>query len=249
MNWSGLPQQLERLAELLTKEAETELTANGLRAAMGTFNRAWRQDRAIRSGNGIQVPVPRNKALFPKSCVPLEAEMSFVFVLGDSIDTDLLPRQSDFQVCVRGAVSYPRGAEFDLEDHWRVDTHIFDGAAALEPHPKIHFQRGGHAQDDFAERPGFVPSDALPCNVDGCWRSLLQSPGPRIPFLPCCPIIAIDYVIGQHDGNVHQRLRNSPEYRWLIAQAQDRMWSPFFSELSRSLVFRRVWLGGMICEA
>jgi hypothetical protein len=71
---------------------------------------------------------------------------------------------------------------------------------------------------------------------------LLQSPGPRIPLLPMCPILAIDFAIGQHDGLVWRRLRGVPEYLRIVQNAQMRLWAPFFDALS-SPDTRRRWVG------
>jgi hypothetical protein len=40
-------------------------------------------------------------------------------------------------------------------------------------------------------------------------------------------------------------LRSEPEYRDIIANAQKRMWTPFFEGLADH-TFRRAWLGEMI---
>jgi hypothetical protein len=131
----------------------------------------------------------------------------------------------------------------DLEDHWRVDTHLEDIFKCKEPHARVHFQRGGHAQDGFTGRPRAIPGDDLPKHPNGQWISLLQSSGPRVPFLPVCPIIAIDYVIGQHDGLIHARLRADPDYAGIVARAQSRLWNPFFEGLAASPANVKAWLG------
>lgn len=249
MSWKTFPQELLDLADCLGKQSVTEPTANALQTLRGSFANSWRANRSLRTGTGIQIPPPRDKALHPQSCEIVGAEMAFVFELGDKIDEIPMPAQSDFQVCVRGRVEY-HSAEVELEDHWRVDTQMgFSGDKPWEPHPKVHFQRGGHAQDAFVQHPSFLPSAALPANAAGAWRSLLQSPGPRVPFPPSCPILAIDYVIGQHDGRVHRRLRENPEYRAIVTRAQRRLWVPFFEKLAENNDLRRSWLGDLLSDA
>lgn len=249
MTWDTFPQELGIFAEALSRKSETEPTANGLWTLHGAFSSSWRRSRSLRSGGGIQIPVPRNKALHPKAAKMLEAEIDFVFELGDSIDSIPIPARSEFQVCIRGHVDYD-GLIVELEDHWRVDTDARAvGTQPWEPHPKVHFQRGGHAQDRFTSNPGFLPSESLPPSNGNPWSSLFQSPGPRVPFPPFCPILAIDYVIGQHDGAVHRVLRSTPEYREVVIRAQRRLWTPFFEKLSSNANVRRIWLGDMLIEA
>jgi hypothetical protein len=248
MAWDTFPRELGDFAEILARLSETEQTANALLTRIGAFENTWRKGRLLESGAGIQIPSPRNKALHPRSCEVIDAEISFFFELGADIETDLFPAQFDFQVRVRGIAKYDV-SEVELEDHWRVDTHkILTAERPWEPHPKVHFQRGGHAQDSFAQNPDFLPGQQLPRNLDGPWRSLLQSPGPRIPFPPSCPVIAIDYVIGQHDGIVHRKLRESPEYRAIVSRAQSRLWTPFFRGLADSPRVRQTWLGDVLSD-
>jgi hypothetical protein len=236
------------LAECLGKLSETEPTANALLTRSGAFASTWRQNQTLRTGGpGIRIPGPRTKALHPQACEIIDAELAFIFTLGDRIDEMPMPAQSDFQVRVRGYAEY-QAASVELEDHWRVDTDLVADGKSLEPHPKFHFQRGGHAQDAFVQRHGFVPSAHLPPNTAGSWFSLLQSPGPRVPFPPSCPILAIDYVIGQHDGTVHRRLRANPDYRAIVTRAQSRLWVPFFEKLATSKELRRSWLGDMLSD-
>jgi hypothetical protein len=168
-----------------------------------------------------------------------------VFHLGDQIEIRKMPARAEFQVRVTGAASF-RHCIVELEDHWRVDTHAFpEEPPPREPHPFIHFQRGGHAQDAFSGKPNFVPGHDLPAKQDDLWRSLLQSPSPRIPFPPLCPLLAIDFAIGQHDGTVWQQLRARPEYLTVIQSAQARLWDPFFSALAEPTVRRR-WIGPLL---
>jgi hypothetical protein len=58
-------------------------------------------------------------------------------------------------------------------------------------------------------------------------------------------MLAIDFVIGQHDGDVWDRLRGLAEYRSIIKHAQDRLWIPFFDALALD-GFRRRWLGSVL---
>jgi hypothetical protein len=187
--------------------------------------------------------VPRDKALFPVSCELLDADVRFEFKLGQGFQVGDLPARSEFQVRVTGLVEYA-ACIVNLQDHWRVDTHDFEGDPR-EPHAFIHFQRGGHDQDEWARSRSFVPGPELPQRANDYWQSLLQSPGPRVPFLPVCPVLALDFVIGQHNGNVWINLRRETEYREIIAKAQSRMWEPFFDSLANA-ARRRKWLGSML---
>lgn len=250
MSWDNFPEELVELGDVLGGFGETQPTAEALWSATGDLKSSWRLSRSMRSSTAIPVPVPRNKALFPAACEVEVAEMNFVFELGQNIGEDLIPARSDFQVCVRGCAIYEKAA-VELEDHWRVDTHVHvEGALPWEPHSIIHFQRGGHAQDAFASSAQFVPGRAMPENLRGeNWLSLLQSPGPRVPFPPFCPILAIDYTIGQHDGRLFRKLRNVPEYSRIVRKAQQRLWLPFFDALSRNAVVRNRWLGDLLVDS
>ncbi|WP_353091910.1 hypothetical protein [Methylibium sp.] len=249
MVWDALPQEISDFCAALRRVPETERTADVLAGLQGAFNTTWRSGRTVRSGAGIPIPPPRNKAIFPRACAIDDAELSFIFALGDSIEKDLFPARCDFQVKVSGVAIYKDSVLVELQDHWRVDTYIEPKPATAgigaprEPHPLIHFQRGGHAQDAFAGHELFVPGDGL---GEGEWRSLLQSPGPRVPFPPFCPVLAIDYAIGQHDGNVHRKLRAIPEYTTEVQRAQTRLWEPFFAAMATSAALRKRWLGSML---
>lgn len=242
-DWDSLPEDLAALATQLARFESTERTAHSLRTLQRAFENDWRTNRRIKCATSIPIPVPRDKALFPVGCDLLDAEIRFDFRLGEGFAVGELPGRCEFQVCVNGHVEY-EGCIVDLQDHWRVDTHDF-GGEPREPHAYIHFQRGGHAQDAWSGARSFVPGPELPRREDDYWRSLLQSPGPRVPFLPVCPVLALDYVIGQHDGDVWTNLRRETEYRHLIANAQARIWGPFFESLADP-ARRRKWLGSML---
>ncbi|WP_146022609.1 MULTISPECIES: hypothetical protein [unclassified Pseudomonas] len=259
MEWDDFIGDIESLAEELYKIPETERTASALYGFTHYFRISWENHRTISTeGNGILIPPPRKKALFPRLSSAEEAEINFLFTLGEDFKNTSIPKRSDFQVKVDGFLDLGHSI-VQLQDHWRVDSHDFDGANhennvdadkidepdssdPIEPHPYIHFQRGGHAQDSYASHAHFIPGDALPAKQDDCWVGLMQAPGPRIPFLPHCPILAIDYVIGQHDGLVWSRLRSLPGYRLIIQKSQARLWTPFFEALNRQDIRER-WIG------
>ena len=148
-------------------------------------------------------------------------------------------RRADFQVVVEGIVQFG-SALIDLQEHWRVDTHYFQGESR-EPHPLFHFQRGGHAQDIFAALPGFLPGE---CLADATFppetklRSLMQTQTPRLALPPMDPVCAIDFVVGQHDGRIRSALWGMPEYAGAVRRAQERLWEPYF-ELLRDKEHRR----------
>jgi hypothetical protein len=242
--WDGMCDELAALAAVLLKFEATERTGQTLIVIQGALENSWRQNRSMSClDNGIPLPPPRAQGLHPAGCVVEEAEIRFHFVLGDDVSTSRLPARADFQVCVTGHADYGH-CVVRLEDHWRVDTHVFDGVPK-EPHPFIHFQRGGHSQDGFAASDGFVPGPGLPGRPETFWLSLMQSPGPRVPFPPLCPILSIDFVIGQHDGTVWTQLRSNPEYDQIVRSAQARLWNPFFEGLANADLRRR-WLGPIV---
>jgi hypothetical protein len=248
MVWDRLPAELAAFAEQLGKDGSTERTADFIRTYRAKFDYDWRAGRTLRSEvNGAPIPPPRNQGLHPTGCGVSEAYIQFEFHLGDIAEDagNVFSQRADFQVRVLGTLDLP-GSIVELEDHWRVDTHLYAGAGEpKEPHPHFHFQRGGHAQDSFAALDGFVPGKALPSREAESWRGLLQSPGPRIPLPPMCPILAIDFAIGQHNGLVWRRLRAIPEYQRVVQNAQIRLWTPFFDALSCSEMRRR-WIGPLL---
>jgi hypothetical protein len=60
-----------------------------------------------------------------------------------------------------------------------------------------------------------------------------------------CPILAIDFAIGEHNGLIWRRLRGTPEYANFIRHAQKRLWKPFFDALADEKQ-RRFWLGPVL---
>lgn len=245
--WDAFPKELCNLARVLLRHAETERTGIALLGMEQAFSFDWKNRRLLTSNISFPIPPPRNKALHPHGCTVTDAELKFIFVLGNNIESVLIPEQSDFQVKVIGHAEYDV-ALVELEDHWRVDTHIHtDGPPPNEPHALVHFQRGGHAQDSFASGPNFLPGMNLPALKDGIWASLFQSPGPRVPFPPFCPILALDFTIGQHDGLLLNKLRSEPEYQEIIHRAQTRLWLPFFNGLAQQ-ANRKRWLGEMLLD-
>ena len=217
-------------------------TAQSLQVINGFAQAAWHSGRKIHSGpTGVRIPPPRVKAMHPRLSQAETATIYFAFELGD-IEEISIPRQADFQVKVTGSLEGDY-CPVQLEDHWRIDSHIFPNIQdAVEPHPYFHFQRGGHAQDHFCNDHGYVPNNQMPDVQGVLWRGLMQSPGPRIPIAPHCPILAIDFAIAQHDGETWRRLRASSSYLTLIRRAQERLWGPFFEALSRPS-FRTLWMG------
>jgi hypothetical protein len=244
MAWESFTRDLAEFATQLLNIDSTRRSGEVLLSMQGAFENSWRTRRVVKSDAPIPIPPPRDKGLHPHNCKVVGAELLFSFSRNGIADDAELPTVAEFQVRVTGSADYNH-CMVDLEDHWRVDTHNFSGDPR-EPHPLIHFQRGGHAQDAWAGKSNFVPGPDLP-EKDDFWLSLLQSPGPRIPFPPFCPILAVDFVIGQHDGDIWNRLRYVPEYRALVAAAQDRVWTPFFEAL-RNNATRRKWLGPMLLE-
>jgi hypothetical protein len=240
--WADYFDDFQDFTNVLDGFDATYDTSQSLRVIGGFAQAAWHDGRRISSGtSGVRIPPPRLKAMHPRLCKAESATIYFSFELGD-FEAEAIPRRADFQVKVAGSLE-GENCPVELEDHWRVDSHIFPKIEdANEPHPYFHFQRGGHAQDAFCDDRGYVPNSQMP-DIDGLlWRGLMQSPGPRIPMAPHCPILAIDFAIGQHDGLVWHRLRGEPAYSTLIRRAQDRLWTPFFNALSRPS-FRSLYMG------
>lgn len=232
------------MAAAMRRVDPTRKTADTLSGQISVFRHSWRKDNSIRCEVGLPIPPPDKRHLQPKGCDTADAQIQFVFEPGDDIDTTHIPQRAEFRVIVHGRARFG-DTPIELQDHWRVDTHLYESAREpREPHPRLHFQRGGRAQNEFAKSSLFVPGDALPAIDGDPWRGLMQTPGPRVPFLPMCPIMAIDYVIGQHDGAVLWRLRGIPEYSGLVRKAQDRLLHPFLEELNRERT--RSWLGRII---
>ncbi|WP_125880871.1 hypothetical protein [Pseudomonas sp. o96-267] len=243
MSWDDLPDDLDQFASELRSHTATEVTADGLSMIMAHLKATWLTQKTMASGErGISIPPPRQKGIHPHNSVVERAELKFIFSLGADYEAQYMPRQADFQVCIGGSLVLDHCA-IELEDHWRVDSHIFPpDPPPREPHPYIHFQRGGHAQDSFSRQPYFVPGQDLPEMKRDVWRGLMQFPGPRIPFPPHCPILAIDFAIGQHDGDIWKTLREQHGYRSVIKNAQSRIWAPFFDGLQNQAVRQR-WMG------
>lgn len=248
MTWDSLPAQLRGFADELARQPETADTANALMGFHSKFVDQWSKGRAI-SARDLPIPVPRDQGLHPVGCKPIQAFLSFAFELGDCEPG--FPDLAVFQVRVESLYGIP-SATIDLQDHWRVDTDTFanprrirpEGATQpKEPHPYYHFQRGGHAQDQFANQPFFVPGQNLP-GKEG-WKALGQGPSPRIAMLPMCPILAIDFSIAEHNGLIWRRLRDVPEYANFVRHAQERLWAPFFDALNDQKQ-RRLWLGAIL---
>jgi len=249
MVWSRLHDHLAEFADKLRREPATARTAEVLYTYGSLFRNDWKKGRTIKSPEGgVPIPPPRDQGLHPHGCTVREAYIHFEFELGSVAQTPqhVFPKLADFQVRVLGNLKLSH-CEVGLEDHWRVDTDRYAIASRpREPHPYFHFQRGGYLQDGFAGQDGFVPGHALPASTAATpWRGLLQSPGPRIPLPPMCPVLAIDFTISQHDGTVWRRLRENPEYHAIVRAAQARLWTPFFDAMA-SHDLRRRWFGALI---
>lgn len=239
-----LPDELERLAEALRQEPATSETSSSIFTNLGRFQNDWASRQQLRC-DALLLPVPRNQGLHPTGCELHSAFLDFQFEWRDG---DLLPWRAEYQVRVEGLLDAGQ-AIFELQDHWRLDTDMYspsrrqgdagEANPSKEPHPLFHFQRGGHAQNDFAAA-GFLPG--VPCAIQGEWKGLLQSPGPRVPVLPLDPILAIDFCLSQNDGQIWRRLHNLPEYLTIVEDAQKRLWEPFFAALQEQS-FRRAWFG------
>lgn len=243
MPWDDYLEEIESFAEALDSCEATERTADSLRRIFSHIRHTWpKLQRASSGAVGIEIPPPRLKAMHPRLCKVSSAELRFIFELGTRFGETFMPKQADFQVLVKGYLEVGNSI-VDLEDHWRVDSHMFPNIEETrEPHPYFHFQRGGHAQDLFENHYRFLPSENLPDNEDASWRGLMHSASPRIAMAPYCPILAIDFAISQHDGDVWRVLRNIAAYNIVIRRAQDRLWTPFFGALARSDI-RKLWMG------
>jgi hypothetical protein len=240
----SLPNELGRLSAALRHEPSTIATADSIDTNLGRFRSQWVTSLQVR-GSALSLPVPRDQGLHPRGCELQAAFLDFQFEWRQGDD---LPWRAEYQVRVEGLLAAD-SALFELQDHWRLDTDMYapsrrnagDPGAnpSKEPHPLFHFQRGGHAQAEFSSA-NFLPGSTAA--IEGEWRALLQSPGPRIPMLPLDPVLAIDFCLSQNDGLVWRRLRNRPEYISVIEGAQSRLWQPFFDKLQNP-AFRRSWMG------
>lgn len=237
MSWN-LPQELDALAKALRGFDECAEASRALTNSFGRFNHDWRARKAVKSEDaGIPLPPVRDQGLHPRNSRVVTATLSFDFELGAPPDADRwqCPKKAAFEVCIRGELDTGRSVT-SLEDHWRVDTDAYadDPKPGREPHPLVHFQRGGLRLEQFSADPGFVPGAHLPepTSEVGVWRGAMQCPGPRIPLPPMCPLLAIDFSISQLNGVIWRKLRGKREYQSLVAQAQARLWLPYFHSLS-----------------
>lgn len=240
MAWDGLVDDIRNYSSVLRRLPSTKITSDRLDTLGGAFRAGWAKSRLI-EGTEIPIPAPRNQALHPTGCSAETASLSFSFSppMNEQVP---LPERAEFQIRVAGTLQADN-VYFELEDHWRVDTHRFDDekSPGREPHPIFHFQRGGHAQTSWSQDAAFLPG--RPKVLQGpVWKGLLQTPGPRMPSLPFDPILAIDFCIGQCDGITLRRLRAEPEYGNLVRKAQERLWRPFFEALAQP-EFQSKWLG------
>ena len=236
------PHELSHMAGSLSRVSETKTTSEWLWGQASRFVSEWKSQCRV-TAREIPLPLPRIKGLVPSGTYLEGVFLSFVFECGEDSH---LPKQADFQVLVRGTLC-GCDSSFEVEDHWRVDTHVDEDKGASQPpqevHPRYHFQRGGHAQDSFAADETFVPGKAK--GISGEWRGLFQCEWPRMPALPMDPIVGLDFCIGQANGMVWKRLRNESEYYGLVENAQKRVWLPFLHGLSEPN-FRRKWLGELV---
>ena len=248
--WSGAFAELERLAIRLEARSEMVPTGAGLRSETSGAKAAStqiltdpdsnRRYRRMRLRN-IPMPCPSDQGLHPTGAQLTAAALSIVYELWEEtngfmrFNNDALDRirRADIQVWVSGIVTY--GARtVSVEDHWRVDTHHFP-QPSTDPHPWIHYQRGGNAQDEFAAIAGFLPGVCLTDSLfdpDVALTGLMQSPGPRIATPPLDPICAIDFVLAQHRGSLWASLWSDVDYAGLITTAQSRLWEPWFAALN-----------------
>lgn len=248
MSWGELPGQLERFAGVLRGDPDTKPTSEHIVTLLGKFKASWGSYRTLEARR-VPIPLPRAQGLHPTGTELLNCFLSFRFVASSGN----LPVSSEFQVEVEGVLE-AGDSLIELQDHWRIDSEMDQSPTDLsilsgvgggrEPHPSFHFQRGGHAQDAFADQSGFVPGLHTVLG-SGTWKCLMQYPGPRIAVLPFDPILAIDFCIAQNDGLLWGRLRNVPEYYSIIVRSQERLWKPFLEKLNEQRARRR-WLGPLI---
>ena len=246
MDWNALPMELTKLADELARHRATEVTADALRASHGQLSASWKRDRRMAtSGDGLRIPPPRGQKLTPRGAVPVEAFLTFSFEVEEA-STFCAAQLADFQVRIVGLFDMA-GTSVAVEDHWRSDTQVLfpNSRPPREPHPHFHFQRGGHAQEGFAAAPGFFPNQAIAIPGLAEPRTLFHGPSPRLPMLPMCPVLMIDFSVGQHDGSVWKALRDRPEYARIVHEAQARLWLPFLAGLSQARIAQK-WLGGLL---
>lgn len=242
--WAEVPGQLGRFASVLRRQNETRPTADYLLSQSGKFEADWNASRTL-TALGIPLPLPRDQGIHP---VGSEIQACYLNARFKAAPVSDEPIEAEFQVKVEGLL-LAGDAMIELEDHWRIDTDVHATAGGKgnsegrEPHPCFHFQRGGHAQDEFAAAHGFIPGAHTNLG-DGPWKALMQYPGPRIASLPFDPILALDFCIAQNDGPLWRRLRDIPEYFTVVEEAQERLWRPFCDTLS-TRDGRRRWLGGL----
>lgn len=244
MSLDPLPDRLSKFANAMMSRPETEATASALIGSMQQYRASWLKNRTMKLVR-IPLPLPRKKALHP---VHMEIENCQFSMEFDCNANEEIVR-SDFQLKVTGYLDSGPGEFIELEDHWRVDTdenHVNkmkgkEAKESWEAHPQFHFQRGGHAQVEFARSQNFVPSKMTPLG-SGSWRALMQTSSPRIPSLPFDPVLAIDFCIAQHDGRTWQASRRKPEYRVPVEHSQREIWHPFLMGLQEK-DGRKQWLG------
>lgn len=221
---------LRELATALKREGKTDATADALTTLAGSLNAAARAGRNL--VGEVPLPLPRAQGIHPQRTQLRSATLRFNFGCPTGAQVIAVEQLAvEIQVCVTGQLQIP-GGWVELEDHWRIDTQAAStpGHPPREAHPLFHFQRGGHAQDAFAAKPGFAPGPTS-LAAGGPWRGLMQYPGPRIAVVPMCPVSAIDFAVSQHDGPLWRRLMGNPDYARVLERSQNRTWQLYLNGL------------------
>ena len=241
-----MPAELAALAGELAHVNSTTATAQFIRTHLAAFRSSWKLSKTIVVASDMPMPPPRSQGLHPRGSSVEAAFMRMKFRLTTTPERQVagFPALAEYQVRITGRFS-SQTCTVMLEDHWRIDTDLYasDPKPSKEPHPLYHFQRGGHAQDSYADAETYVPGPRLGL-ISGTlpWRASFQTPGPRMLCMPMCPLIAIDFAIAQSDGLTWRRLRGRPQYLELMRAAQNRLWGAFFEAIKDPLVQKK-WLG------
>ena len=257
--WKEKIQSLQKLEGGLRKEAEAASTADALNAAISiaqaslehvfTEDDSRRHYRLIKLPE-IPVPIDNTKGACPPGSVPERCWLTIVFACWEEATPSAVfgeealdrIRLAEFQVRVEGMME-AGGQVLQVQDHWRVDTHHFSEESS-DPHPWVHFQRGGHALDDLVSQSNFLAGPHSEALVDGTlrgdWIGWMQSASPRLAAPPMDPVCAVDFALSQHSSSLWRRLWRHPEYSKLVRAAQSELWDPWHQLLADKTKRRRL---------
>ncbi len=171
-------------------------------------------------GSDIDIKIDSSHHIMPGSAI-IEDRLLVDIIFRQNITGQKNVKEA-FERVIENQISFRlRGkkGKRELVSAWHFDRHAYPPANNSPCHPTYHFQFGGRGLKDVADK------------IDG----IIVLDTPRYFAPPMDPILAVDFLLSHFNGSMWHSLQNDVRYIGIVRRAQERLWKPYFDQISNDL--------------